>query len=354
MIPTFATPDPPAVSPYLDEVEAHLHAFGRRIGLGKTEDGIRRLQAGYGEFVAWTYPAASYEDLCLCAEWLFITFLLDDLHTLSRYDSPGAWKPVHRRLRQLIVSGQDTDSDTAFTRAIAEVAYRTRQRVSADFYRRFTRHLDLFFTGFERESQDRSHGDIPAVDDFTQTRRLSVGMEFGFDLVELSHRIEISDLVYSLPAYQALVASASDIVAWQNDMHSVHLDIQRGDVHNLVLVLRADRNIDLDRARTLTADKIAQRIADFGAGETALRDVLRQLDIGADECDEILGAVAGMRQWTNGCLRWYRSTTRYTMPDPAEHPDSQHSYLQELIWSPNKPGSFRPRDPNSAAVGGTQ
>jgi hypothetical protein len=39
-----------------------------------------------------------------------------------------------------------------------------------------------------------------------------------------------------------------------------------------------------------------------------------------------------MRQWTNGCLQWYQRTSRYTIPDPTARPDSQHMYLQELIW----------------------
>ncbi|GAB2713125.1 terpene synthase family protein [Nocardia thraciensis] len=340
MIPTFTAPTPPEVSPYIDEVEGHVQAFGGRVGLDETDDGTRRLRAGYGEFVALTYPEASYEDLCLCAEWLFVTFLLDDLHTLSRYDSPQAWAPVHRRLRQLIESGQDTSTDgTEFTHSIAEVARRTRERVSPGFYRRFTHHLDLFFTGFERESRDRLHGNIPAVADFTQTRRLSVGMEFGFDLVELSQSVEICDHVYASPVYQALVTAASDVVAWQNDMHSVHLDIQRGDIHNLVLVLRAAHNIDLDSALAVTASKITQRIADFHAAERALPNTLRQLGIVADEHQQILRTAAGMRQWTNGCLHWYRRTTRYTIPDATAHPDSQHSYLQDLIWPAEQPNS---------------
>ncbi|MGH1553339.1 hypothetical protein ACRAWF_19395 [Streptomyces sp. L7] len=44
---------------------------------------------------------------CLCAEWLFFTFILDDLHTLKAYDDPETWVPVHRRLMDIINTGKD-------------------------------------------------------------------------------------------------------------------------------------------------------------------------------------------------------------------------------------------------------
>jgi hypothetical protein len=269
MIPAFADPDPPEVSPYASQVEDYVQDFGRRIGLGETDEGRQRLRAGYGEFVAWTYPVASFEDLCVCAEWLFVTFVLDDLHTLSRYDSPQEWAPIHRQLRKVIESGQDVGRGTEFTRSVADVSRRTRERVSAAFYQRFAHHLDLFFTGFERESRDRLRGEIPAVADFTQTRRLSVGMEFAFDLVEFSHHIEVRDHVYASPIFQALITAACDVVAWQNDMHSVQLDIQRGDIHNLVLVLchappgRPEQGPRPDRRQDHSKDR---RLSRRGAG----------------------------------------------------------------------------------------
>ncbi len=332
-IPSFSAPNPPDISPYADLVEAHIQAYGDRLGLARTSEGRNRLKAGYGTFVAWTYPAAFRDDLYICAEWLFNTFVLDDLHTLSRYDSPQAWASVHRRLQAIIETGQDQSDQprTPFTQAIANVSHRTRQRVSSDFFQRFVRHLDLFFTGFGRESQNRLRGTVPNLTDFTEVRRWSVGMEFGFDLVEFSHQVEVPGRVYATPLYQTLIEAASDIVAWQNDMHSLPLDIERGDLHNLVIVLQKAEGIAEKAASDLAAAKISQRITDFTDAEDALPPLLRGMRLSTTEQEGILRSVAGMRQWANGCLAWYRNTTRYAVPGPSSNPDSQHAYLQRLI-----------------------
>ncbi|WP_249402403.1 hypothetical protein [Streptomyces sp. YIM 121038] len=154
--------------------------------MASTAAGRRRIEAGYGRFVAWTYPTATFEDLCICSEWLFVTFALDDLHTHPTYDSPDAWEPHHRHLMAVIETGRHERGMqlTSFTRAIADLSVRTRHKVSATFYARFAHHLDMFFQGFSRESENRRRGTMPALKEFLQARRLSVGMEFGFDLVE--------------------------------------------------------------------------------------------------------------------------------------------------------------------------
>ncbi|MGI3224840.1 hypothetical protein ACRJ4B_13820 [Streptomyces sp. GTA36] len=137
MIPTYAEPTPPAESPYSERIEEYVRSLGKRLGLAETRAGRERLEAGYGKFVAWTYPEASFEDLCLCAEWLFVTFILDDLHTLKVYDNPDAWDPVHRRLMGIINTGKDpapARERTPFTEALTDLSIRTWEKGS---HRRF-------------------------------------------------------------------------------------------------------------------------------------------------------------------------------------------------------------------------
>ncbi|MDT3396012.1 hypothetical protein RKE29_05030 [Streptomyces sp. B1866] len=332
-IPTFSEPEFPSVSPHEEQIEAYTRDYAERVGMTATPAGRRRLDAGYGRFVAWTYPAAPFEDLGICAEWLFVTFVLDDLHTLPAYDSPDAWSPHHRRLMTLIETGrhEQVTRPTAFTRSVADLSERTRRKVSAAFYERFAHHLDMFFQGFSRESENRRIGTIPELGNFLETRRLSVGMEFGFDLVEFSQGFEVPEAVYTSPGYQSLVAAAADIVAWQNDVHSLKLDIQRGDLHNLVLVQQKATGSDLDQAREMACDQIRQRIDDFTSAEHRLLAALAETDLTEPDQARILDVVAGMRQWANGCLHWYRTTTRYTIPASSAEADREHQHLEAIF-----------------------
>lgn len=333
-IPTYADPTPPAVSPYAQRVEEYVRTLGWSLGLTETEDGRARLEAGYGNFVAWTYPEASFRDLCLCAEWLFFTFILDDLHTLKVYDAPEAWVPVHRRLMDIINDGMDPApprDQTPFTKALTNLSIRTRERLSPGLRTRLNRHLDLFFQGFAEESENRFRGTPPGIDSFTHTRRLSVGMEFGFDLVELSQGMEVPQDVYETSLFREIVEAASDVVAWQNDLHSLHLDQQRGDFHNVVIVMQHADGISLQDAIDSTVAKVQGRVADFLAAEERLAPFLEARGLARAACEDILKVTAGMRQWTNGCLHWYRNTTRYAIPTAPGELGQQHDYLQVLL-----------------------
>lgn len=335
-IPTYAEPTPLTVSPYAQRIEEYVHSLGWSLGLTETEGGRERLGAGYGNFVAWTYPEASFRDLCLCAEWLFFTFILDDLHTLKVYDAPEAWVPVHRRLMDIITDGEDPAPPrerTPFTKALTHLSIRTRERLSPGLRGRLNRHLDLFFQGFAEESANRFRGTPPGIDSFTHTRRLSVGMEFGFDLVELSQRVEVPQDIYETSLFREIVDAASDVVAWQNDLHSIHLDKRRGDFHNVVIVMQHADKMSFQEAVDVTVAKVQERVADFLAAEEQLLPFLTGRGVPRGACEDILRVTAGMRQWTNGCLHWYRNTTRYVIPTASGELDQQHDHLQVLLPS---------------------
>ncbi|WP_228044945.1 terpene synthase family protein [Streptomyces ferrugineus] len=336
MIPTFAEPTPPTVSPYAPRIEEYVRSLGESLGLTETQDGRERLEAGYGHFVAWTYPEASFRDLCLCAEWLFFTFILDDLHTLKVYDTPEAWDPVHRRLMDIINTGKDlapAQEQTRFTTALADLSIRTGERLSPTLHARLNHHLDLFFQGFAEESMNRFRGTPPGIDSFTQTRRLSVGMEFGFDLVELSLGVEVPEDIYETGLFREIVEAASDVVAWQNDLHSIHLDDKRGDFHNVVIVMQHAAGISLQEAIDAAVARVQERVADFLAAEKQLLPFLTSRGVPPRIREEVLRVTAGMRQWTNGCLQWYGNTTRYAIPTTSGQAEQQHAHLGALFPS---------------------
>ncbi|MCS7483829.1 hypothetical protein ACFFQW_38470 [Umezawaea endophytica] len=329
-IPTFPEPAQPAISPHIDLVEAHLEECGRRIGLANTPEGRRRLAARYGELVCWTFPYAAVGDLCACARWLFLTFILDDVHTSGEYDSPDAWEALRGRVNQVVRTGTVGAETSPLMLEFAELAVHTRAQVSDEFYRRLLGHLDLFFRGFTEESRNRAVGLVPDLDSFIELRRASVGMEFGFDLMELGRRHEIPPELYANPRYRRLVAAATDVVAWQNDLHSLPVDVERDDPHNLVLVLEAAHGFTRRAARDVAAERIRARIAEFTAEEEQLIATLDELGASPTDRHALAQSAADMRQWANGCLKWYETTTRYVPPSELDVVD-EHAYLRALI-----------------------
>ncbi|GIH03784.1 hypothetical protein Rhe02_18510 [Rhizocola hellebori] len=330
-IPTFSAPNPIAVNPYLNDIEEYVRSFATSIGVTGTDEGRRRLSAGYGRLVALTYPEADFGDLTLCAKWLFLTFLLDDLHTNAKYDSPQQWEPLRSRLQLIIDSGgTEGESPQVIMQALADLCRRTRARTSPGFYRRFALHLEMLLRGFLEESKNRAAGLYPSIDSFVHARRLSVGMWFGFDLIELSQKFEIPDRVFATAQWQQLVHCAVDIVAWQNDMWSLRIDKERGDIHNFLLALTHTRGLTDEQALAEVTAEINNRIDEFETTESQLPDLLRRLDLDTATQLGTRRAAAGIRQWTNACLVWYGQTTRYDSPGAVE-PKQQHSYIEELF-----------------------
>lgn len=158
-------------------------------------------------------------------------------------------------------------------------------------------------------------------------------MEFGFDLVELSQRREVPESIYETGLFREIVEAASDVVAWQNDLHSIHLDDMRGDFHNVVIVMQHADGVTLQEAIASAVAKVQGRVADFLAAERQLWPFLKSRGVPPRTREDILKVTAGMRQWTNGCLHWYGNTTRYTIPTGSDESDQQHAHLQEMLPS---------------------
>lgn len=139
--------------------------------------------------------------------------------------------------------------------------------------------------------------------------------------------------VYDSALFREIIDAASDVVAWQNDLHSVRLDDMRGDFHNVVIVMKHSSGISLQEAIRLAVAKVQGRVADFLAAEARLRPFLKSRGVPPATRDEILQVTAGMRQWTNGCLHWYGNTTRYAIPTASDASDQQHAHLEAMLPS---------------------
>lgn len=161
-------------------------------------------------------------------------------------------------------------------------------------------------------------------------------MEFGFDLVELSQGTEVPESIYETGLFRKIVEAASDVVAWQNDLHSIHLDGMRGDFHNVVIVMQHADGISLQEAIDSAVARVQGRVADFLAAEEQLRPFLESRGVPSRTRDDVLKVTAGMRQWTNGCLHWYGNTTRYTIPTTSDESDQQHAHLQAMLPSQDR------------------
>ncbi len=123
---------------------------------------------------------------------------------------------------------------------------------------------------------------------------------------------DLQDLLDSPPA-QDLVDATSDIVCWVNDLFSLEKELACGEVINLVLVMEYHQDLTRQQAVTAVQHRIFERAHDFIRAERHIADTAHPVHTR----DIVQRAVASMRGWIGGCLRWHRESARFTDHDPT-------------------------------------
>jgi hypothetical protein len=106
------------------------------------------------------------------------------------------------------------------------------------------------------------------------------------------------------------MAAAADLAGWINDVFSASKEQNRGDFHNLVLVMQHANAINLVHATRLAIDKISERVQVLDRGASAVEEWC--FETGASQTDRL-----AIRRWTAGLLDflhhadWYVHHARY-------------------------------------------
>ena len=99
------------------------------------------------------------------------------------------------------------------------------------------------------EAANRAAGQAPVLDDYVANRATAGATYLALMLNEGLAKYELPDILHQCGPLSALRTLAGDHICWVNDLLSLEREEQRGDVHNLVLVL--ERTFGYGRARAV-------------------------------------------------------------------------------------------------------
>ena len=137
----------------------------------------------------------------------------------------------------------------------------------SDLWRtRFAANLRRQHDACRIEAENRATGRIPTLEQYPALRRGTVG-PYLYDLVEPCLRVEVPAWVHGCEPWQQLVDACTDVTAWCNDVAS--LPKERGDGHNLVVVVMHQLGLDQPEATAWVLDRIAERCQDMQRGRPA-------------------------------------------------------------------------------------
>ncbi|UQI46044.1 terpene synthase family protein [Streptomyces sp. HU2014] len=317
-IPEYRIPWPVALNPDHALAEQEARRWSERFGLLNSEAARQRMtDMQSGLFSGWWCPRTDTLGAVLQAKWVAWLFLWDDMFD----DGPQGRNPdvfLHGKAElDYVLSGKppppsdDPRISLPHARALADLW--------GDFFhyfpehprRRFADHVRQYLCAMRREVDNRSAEELQGVDAYLRLRLVNGATRPSIDTLEGLQGANIPDHVHRGLFYE-LRDMAAELWLWSNDTFTVRKDLHYRNPHNLVLVLRHDRDLSLQEAANHVAYMVEQRLRDF----TRVADRLRRLTGVAEDphaaCkDDVLRGIRILEDGLSGYYRWQESCLRY-------------------------------------------
>jgi 5-epi-alpha-selinene synthase len=281
VIPDIYCPFTSLTSPHLEQVQTHAQEWLNAIGLAPP--GVAPspfLTSEVPWMICGIYPSAGLQELSLCCDWYNWGFTFDDLcdnselgRRLYELDQIHAHlcavfqtsPPASVREPIAPVATPLVPIASPSVTALSDIWQRARQLTSATWQQRFACHHADYFTGQREEAINRLQQRIPDMQTHIINRRSTSFSTVCLDLIELVQHIEIPVEIYESPLFQAILNSAYDIAGWTNDVYSLPKELARGEINNLVVIVRNEEGGSLQDAINRVCEMINRETQHFQA-----------------------------------------------------------------------------------------
>ncbi len=344
-LPTFYCPFPSAVHPRADEARLVALSWIRRFRLAEKEVAWHRLDGTRSEFLAARcYPDVTFEQLVLVTEWIIWFFQFDDqFDEGSLGHQPEQVSQVFHGLLDLLFSGgppgpvaPPEHPEDALATALCDLWQRTCALSSSAWQARFIRDMENYFSAYCQEVENRARGIIPDVESYNRIRRHSGALYSLLYLREAFSGDTLPATVINSAPFQTFWHCTINAISWQNDIVSLAKERARGEVNNLVIVLRHQRQCTWQEAIDMVNEMCTAQIELFLDAE---RQFFANRSYPASVLATARYCVDGMRDWIRGNLDWSVIALRYNVVEETA-PDQTVSYLEPLLSASSVSGEL--------------
>jgi hypothetical protein len=288
--------------PDLDWADTHANDWVAEYGLVPEHRHDTFALPKIGHLAAAGYPTASRAVLALAADWGAWLYAFDDVH--ADEGSPDVLG-LTAQIAAMLAALDGAAGTTPLARALDDISTRFAALSTPSQHIRFIANVKGYLLGVLAECTYRTHGAIPATEDYLPLRLQASGCLTCLSIVELAtgaaefepaHHIGITALT-NLGAY---------VVALANDVYSCLREIDKADVDfifNLPLVLAHHHAVGLEAAITRSAAMVQECIDRFTAGYHRFAPSLTPA---------AARHLEGIAQWTQGTFDWMAACGRYS------------------------------------------
>ncbi len=308
-IPPLYCPFPGAIHQNVVTAQEQTNKWVRRFHLLPDESASRRFRAAkFTRLSARTHPHASPEIFEMIADWHTWVFLLDDYCEeagISKH--PEQLPPLHSRSLAILRGEKPTYRDAPLVRALADIRQRVEPYASSGWMDHFIGNMADYFQALVWEAANHTQGIIPDLATYLKMRLFisAVYPTFDFIEIEVNKDMELPNQVRANKIVQKLKLIANNVLAWSDDIISLEMEMELGDVHNLVLVLQQEHQLTLQEAINRAAELCNEEVRKFMDKESRLPS------FGPVTDPKLQRYVLGLRYWMRGYMDWALETERY-------------------------------------------
>ncbi|MFB7512262.1 hypothetical protein [Streptomyces sp. NPDC056144] len=306
-------PFPPRANPHRGFGAEGNHAWLlRHQGLAAPLDLSSYDKWDVPRLAAFTSPECDAEDLVLAVDLISFYFLFDDRFDSDLGRAPARVAEVSARLTALLHGeGPEPESRTPVEEAFVDLWERSARGMSARWRARSAYNWEWYFACHPAEAAGRLSGRLPDREGYLALRRGTAAMETLFDMVERLNRFELPQELLHHPDFRRMRQLAADIPSFTNDVHSYAQELERGDVANLVMIVREERGGTPEEAAAQVmreAQTMVDRFVELSSRVPEICDLLGITVTGREAAQRY---VDGLAAWIAGYHRWEIATGRY-------------------------------------------
>jgi 5-epi-alpha-selinene synthase len=313
-LPELYCPFPSQVNKYADVLEDYAFDWVLRFDLLANELSYKRFcKSKFFLLSASAYPYCQLEELKVANDWISWLFIWDDHCDVSDLGKkPDVLKVFNNRFLEILKGAELTNQDIPLGYALSDLRQRMLQIGSKKRFSYFILAVKNYFDGCVRESANRAQGIVPNFETYPTIRSLSGAMDSVFELIEFCDHLALPDFLRHYEIIKKIKLMANNIVCWANDIVSVFKEMEKGDCHNLVLVLHFQEQMPLEKAIKIAASIHNQEIKKMLYLEEYIPSFGKEVDA------EIVKYISGIHTWISGNLDWGSRSARYRSVENME------------------------------------
>lgn len=308
MVPRVNYPVPAKSHPSYSDVYPLVVEWALKQGLINEDPVPPELQTVM-QCASYLHPSASFEEILLFSKWVTWAFVYDDMVDSASGKSfhPIDVKNIQQPLIDVINQRGRDQSYPAAAKALRDTLNEFDDLLPHEFFSEFINHHHVFFCSQQWEAQNLIHNHIPDLDDFGHLRCYTAATGIIIDGVMLQSGIDIPKEVRESDLYQDLLDSAEKSIAWANDLYSVYKELEDGAIHNLVVVIRNERNCSFEEAMSISCEMVNDTIQLFEEQRQELLNEFGEVDSLQTHLRHFSEAIAGNVKWSIETVRYVES-----------------------------------------------